>query len=79
MGHVFTYSISLTQEENYDFVRCSEKSSFKQKYHIRVINVVVQKKFKSLSKKFVEAMQFKLSPVEKVFQKIYGKSSVKLH
>lgn len=43
LGYVFTHSISLTLEGNYDFFRCSEKSNFKRKYHIRVINIVVQR------------------------------------
>ena len=43
LGYVFTHSISLTLEGNYDFFRCSEKSNFKHKYHIRVINIVVQR------------------------------------
>ena len=43
LGYVFTHSISLMLEGNYDFFRCSEKSNFKRKYHIRVINIVVQR------------------------------------
>lgn len=43
LGYVFTHSISLTLEGNYDFFRCSEKSNFKHKYHIRVINIVAQR------------------------------------
>ena len=65
MEYIFTYSISLMQQENFNFLGCSEKSNFKQK----MSTTVIEKKIKSLSKEYVRnALEILIN--EKHFPKI---------
>ena len=65
LKYVYMYSISLMEQENYNFLRCSEKSNFKKKMSTGVI----LKKSQGSSKEYVR-ITHKVLNNEKHFLKV---------